>query len=118
MIEMTGFQDLPSQQEISDALAALKRRLTAEWGQRLEKMVLYGSRARGDYDARSDVDVAVIVQGLDRPEKRRIYDVIAEVELEHLTPLSTLVLSSAEYHGLLDRERRIAVDVEREGVAI
>lgn len=35
-------------------------------GDSLVKMILYGSRARGDYDKESDIDIAIIVRGLTR----------------------------------------------------
>ena len=38
--------------------------------------------------------------------------------MDLLVPLSTLVLSEADYRGLIERERRIALDIEREGVPL
>ena len=87
-------------------------------GDRLVLLVLYGSRARGDYERSSDVDVAVIVRDLDRKLKLQILQAVAEIELEHLVPLSTLVMSEDSYTDLLRRERRIALDIQREGVPL
>ena len=110
--------ELASEEEIRLALDSLQIRLKAEYGSSLEKLVLFGSRARGDYDSRSDVDVAIVVSGLTAKHKRHIYDIVAEIELEHLSPLSTIVLSLESFRELLKRERRIAVDIENEGIAI
>ncbi len=103
---------------IDKTLSELKTRISALLGDRLEKVVLYGSRARGDYDGNSDIDVAVIVKGLDRKIKLRILDEVADVELKYLTPLSTLVLDEEMYNELLRRERRIALDIMHEGVTL
>lgn len=81
-------------------------------------MVLFGSRARGDYSEDSDVDVAILVQGLTREMKNRILEAVAEFELEYLFPISALVLSEEEFEHLKSRERRIALDIEREGVPL
>ena len=43
------------------ALATLRRRLEAMYGDRLTRVVLFGSRARGDQHAESDYDVAVFL---------------------------------------------------------
>ena len=105
-------------EEIRTALGALKEGLKSLLGTSLVKLVLFGSRARGDADPDSDVDVAIIVSGYDAQMKDRMLDVIAAIELEQGVPLSTLILSTTEYVRLLERERRIALDIEREGVAL
>jgi hypothetical protein len=43
---------------------------------------------------------------------------VTAIELEYLTPLSTLILSKREFEFLKSRERRIALDIEREGIEI
>jgi len=103
---------------IQIVLSELKIRLLQRYRDRIERLVLYGSRARGDYDAGSDIDVAIIVKDLDRETKLDILDVVADLELKHLVPLSTLVLSSEAYTDLLHRERRIALDIEDEGIPL
>ena len=47
--------------EIADLLADLKRRLERRFGDRFVALYLFGSRARGDHEPDSDVDVAVIL---------------------------------------------------------
>jgi predicted nucleotidyltransferase len=81
-------------------------------------MVLFGSMARGDYHDESDVDVAIIVRGLTRKLKSQILDEVAKLELEHHMPVSVLVLSDEEFNRLKKRERRIALDIEREGIPL
>ncbi|MGO9410479.1 MAG: nucleotidyltransferase domain-containing protein [Spirochaetia bacterium] len=107
-----------SEEQVRTALAVLKERLTGFLGDSLVKLALYGSRARGDHDPDSDVDVAVIVRGLDRDLKKRIYEMVAEIEVDRLVALSTLVLSESDYQSLLARERRIALDIEEEGIPL
>ncbi len=99
-------------------LRELKRVLKSFLGDQLVSMVLFGSMARGDYHDESDMDVAVIVHGLTRKLKGQILDEVAELELEHHTPLSVLVISEEEFNHLKKRERRIALDIEREGVLL
>ena len=42
------------------SLARFLERLEAECGDRVQRVVLFGSRARGDHDAESDVDLLVV----------------------------------------------------------
>ena len=74
-----------------------------------QAVACFGSRARGDYSPDSDIDVAVVIRGLDRARK---------MAFEHATAVSALVLSEAEFDALLTRERRIALDIERSGVGV
>lgn len=101
-----------------EAIGRVKSAITALLGERLIRFVLYGSRARGDFDPESDIDIAIIVEGLTREIKNRILDIVAEIEVEHLTPLSTLVISKEDFEFLKKRERRIALDIEQEGIPL
>ncbi len=99
-------------------LRELKKSLESFLGDQLVNMVLFGSMARGDYRDESDIDVALIVRGLTRELKGRILDEVAELELAHDMPLSVLVFSEEEFNRLKRRERRIALDIEREGILL
>lgn len=104
--------------DISNALQELKTSLTARLGTSLVKLVMFGSRARGDYDDDSDIDIAIVIKGLDSKLKNEIIDLIADIEVEYLVPLSTLVLSQFDFDNLMKRERRIALDIDCEGIAL
>jgi predicted nucleotidyltransferase len=99
-------------------LIDLKKRLQEVAGDRLLRVVLYGSRARGDYSEGSDTDIAVIVRGLTREMKDTMLNRVADIEFDHLRSLSTLILSEEDFIFLKSRERRIALDIEREGIPI
>ena len=98
------------------AVKALGSALRALLGDRLVMLRLYGSRARGDHEKDSDIDIAVVVRGLNGRLKVKVLNVVAGVELEYLTPLSALVLGEAEFFELKGRERRLALDIEQEGM--
>ena len=82
------------------------------------RLILFGSKARGDYDSESDMDIAIIVPGLTRKLKDEILGKVADLEIEYLMPLSTLVLSKDDFEILKKKERRLALDIEREGIPI
>jgi predicted nucleotidyltransferase len=99
-------------------LVELKKSIEEIAGDRLIKIVLYGSRARGDYDDDSDTDIAIIVRDLSRELKHQIISRVADIEFEYLRSLSTLVISEEDLRNLRNRERRIALDIEREGITL
>lgn len=100
------------------ALSELKAKLKELLGPKLISIILYGSKARGDYDIDSDTDVAIIVEGLTRGLKIKIFDIVTDIELEYLVPLSTIIFSKEEFEALKSRGRRLALDIEREGIEI
>ena len=84
------------------AVNELKRVLAREFG--LVKLVLYGSKARRDSDAESDIDVLIV---LDRPcdwqTEFRVYDLCFDIGLEHDVLVQPVIYSEAEY--VADRTR-------------
>jgi predicted nucleotidyltransferase len=101
-----------------ETLRELKESMKTFLGDRLLRMVLFGSIARGDYTDESDIDVAIIIRGLTRELKYQILDRVAEVEFNHFMPISALLLSEDEFNRLKKRERRIALDIEGEGIPL
>jgi predicted nucleotidyltransferase len=103
---------------ILEALADLRRRLRDRFGARLVRMTLFGSYARGEAGPTSDVDVLVVVDGLAAKERGEIFELGAEVYMDTLVRLAPIALSCAEISELERRERRIALDIAREGIAV
>jgi len=104
--------------KMEQILVDLKKSLQEITGNRLIKMVLYGSRARGDFSEDSDTDIAIVIRGLSPEMKRRMLSRVADIEFEYLRSLSTLILSEEDFLLLKKRERRIAIDIEREGIPL
>lgn len=86
--------------DFKSTLQELKGRLKNLLGDQLVNIVLFGSIARGDYHNQSDIDLAVIVRGLTRKQKHQILDKVAELELEHLMPISLVVFSEDDFNLL------------------
>ncbi len=58
----------PTHRDLPDLVRALR----TYWGERLDAVVLFGSRARGDADEYSDWDFLIIIRGLTWEEKQDI----------------------------------------------
>ena len=58
------------------------------------EIVLYGSRARGDFGDESDWDILILTSvNLSKGIKKRIKDAIFDIELDAEEPISTLIYS-------------------------
>ena len=111
-------KDILANEDMKTLLSEIKNTLEKFLGNNMMKIVLYGSRARGDYDTESDIDIAIIVRWLSRELKKQIFDVVADIEVKHLVSISTLVLSEENFAFLKKRERRIVADIEKEVIPL
>lgn len=111
----------PLPDDLRPVLSAYRALLGERFGARLESVRLFGSRARGDASADSDVDVCVVVKALTDGERVDAIDLAFEAwhESGRGGPLlSPLVWSAAEHADRLAAERTIALDVEQEGIPV
>lgn len=98
-------------------IAAIYRKI---FGDDIVKIVLYGSYARGTFDAESDIDIVAIVKGEREELQRKLREVwilSSNLELEYETILSPTVIPYEEfekYRNVLPYYRNI----EEEGIDI
>ena len=107
----------PDNSEWRTAVAAFAAQARAALGPRLARLILYGSRARGDARADSDIDLLAVVTG-DGDDARRTLWRLA-VELELATPaifFTVVVMTAAEWEEQRDFSFNKAV--RKEGVAV
>jgi predicted nucleotidyltransferase len=96
-------------------LARFCTAVTDLYGDRLERVVLFGSRARGDARADSDYDIAVFLRGMsDRfAEMDRLADLSTKMILEEDGPF----IHAMPYHaGSYDERTSLMREIRREGV--
>jgi len=105
--------------EVRAALGELKEELRRVFGERLVRVVLFGSFARGVVHEDSDVDVLAMVSPRMPRDGHRAVDAAVRVMLRHPEAvLSPLVMTPKELDALRTRERRLARDIDREGIAL
>jgi predicted nucleotidyltransferase len=90
------------------ALAELKRRLGDRFGDRIERLVLFGSRARGEGHEHSDLDVLVLLQGLTPAERREVLDIASDVEDELRLIVAPIVRDPARWPAWVPLAKVIA----------
>lgn len=85
---------------------------------RLLDFRLFGSRARGDADEYSDLDVFIEVEAVDEEIKQKIRDIAWEVGYEHLIHISPLVFSRYDVEESPLRASPIIANISSEGIPI
>ena len=100
------------------ALERFVKAVRAEFGDRVERLVLFGSRARGEGHEESDVDVLVLVRGVTWQERYRIIDFATDIWRDTWIDISPLVRTPEDFAELERRELLIAEDINREGIPL
>ena len=102
---------------LASILDQLRQQLSQLYGQRLVKVVLYGSQARGDALPDSDVDVLVVLKGTVNPyeEIERTGEIVAGLSLEHNLVISCAYIPETR---LLQDTSPFLRNVRREGIVI
>jgi hypothetical protein len=101
--------------EMAEAFA---KKLVAEFGEQLHTVILFGSRARGDAEAESDMDVLVTLSEIDAETRRRVRFLATDVWLEYGIFLSTRVLSLAQWRELEKRGTALYRSIRDEGIIL
>ena len=94
----------------------LKRRLTE--AVELIDFKIYGSKARGDDDEFSDLDVFIEVASFDRKTKDLISEIAWEVGLENLIVISPIVFTQDEIENSPLRASPILININEEGIRV
>jgi len=102
--------------DLQTLLGELRQRLHALYGPQLEQLVLFGSQARREAGAGSDVDILVVLRGAVNAgqEIARTGSLMADLSLKYDTVVSCLFISSERY---ATEESPLLLNVRREGVA-
>ena len=89
-------------------------------GNRLKKVILYGSYARGDYDKNSDIDLMILTD-FDENElveyRAKIRNIACDLELENDIIISPVVRNIEKYNNRINIIP-FYMNVQKEGVII
>lgn len=115
--EITSPEKRRTRADIEPLLCELRAALDELYGDRLAKLILYGSFARGDAGEGSDVDVMVVLHGdVDTWEEiKRTTDVAYPLQLEHEELIALLPVSLEAYEK---KGSPLMMNVRNEGVTL
>jgi len=102
-----------------EAITKLKSLLNQKLGNNLKGVLLYGSKARGDYNDDSDIDILVIVDTVNPDVKDTIRDAVLDIQLEYSLPISVHVRSLDYFNAQQNNRLNLFIhNVEREGIRV
>ena len=95
------------------------RDVREHFGERTRRIVLFGSGARGDWAEGSDIDVLVLLDQLSLADKTWLSQRAYQIGLsDNDVILQPIYMPEERFRDLQDRERRFALDIQREGLEL
>ena len=92
-------------ENVSSIIYKFSKEVKRMLGEKLTKVIVYGSYARGDYRDNSDVDIMILVKLSDeeiRAIKNDIYDLAFDVEMSTGIEISPVIKNEEQYEYWVD----------------
>lgn len=114
---MKTLSDLQLPQHLWKALQETQRRISLEFA--VDRIVLFGSVARGEEDEESDEDILIVLnEPPDHQARNRISRLILDINLEYDTNLSELIVDRQSWDHGLPSVLPIHKNIEEEGIPL
>ena len=97
-------------------LEIFSRTLRERFGDNLKRIILFGSRARGDYTEESDYDFILIFDKVSKELKEQVTHLVVDLMIEYGIVITDFIFTEEEF-----RKRMFVpfiLNAQREGVAL
>ena len=83
------------------------------------RIILYGSKARGDFDKESDIDLLILVpQKINTKLEEEIYHISCEIELKYNVVFGQIIENKGFWKTPLANVMPLYQNIDREGISI
>ena len=107
-------------ESVQNILTLFVKEVKGVLGKDMDKVIVYGSYARGDYDENSDIDIMVLTSCPEKeikPIEYELYDVAFDFFMDYGIDISVIVKNKEHFNYWLGA-LPFYDNVEREGVVI
>ena len=104
--------------ETDHKIAERLKTLMLERGLPIEEVIVFGSRARGDFEEDSDLDLFIVVSHKDRQIKDAIGDCCWEVGYELEIMIQPVVMTREERYNSPQRSSLLVKAIREEGIRV
>jgi len=105
------------EQKEDAAIEAVARTLKSQFP--IEEIILFGSKARGDHDVFSDIDLLLVTTSpLHWKDEKAIVEILFDIGMTHDVIFTPLVVSKEEWKSGLFAQFPIYAEILRDGAVI
>ncbi|MCL4415510.1 MAG: nucleotidyltransferase domain-containing protein [Actinobacteria bacterium] len=90
--------------------------LKKELKEQINDVILFGSRARGDFQSESDYDILVLVTKKTKELRDKIDEIVWEIAWEHNVVITAFIYEKSRFEN--DRFEPLFMNIQKEGVLI
>jgi predicted nucleotidyltransferase len=101
-----------------NAIEEFVKRVKEKYGDRIKKIIVFGSYARGEAKEDSDIDVLVITTGRRFEMQKDLSEIVVDILLKTGIYISAKALSIEEYNFMKKINTGFYQNIAREGVTI
>jgi predicted nucleotidyltransferase len=101
-----------------EAIMAVVAKFSETFGENLVEVYLFGSKARGDFHADSDIDLLVILEQIDAESRWQVRATAANFSLDYDVLFNTHLYDKARWDKIVQYEDTLWREVERDGISL
>jgi len=99
-----------------DAVLEFVKRLRALFGPSIQEIILFGSKARGQSEGFSDIDILIVLDKISIQIKKAISELAAEQNIKHNVLISTIRYDTATWGNPAIQASPFGQAVKHEGI--
>lgn len=100
------------------SIRLLLKRLLERFPDEVQQVSLFGSKARGDFGADSDIDVLVLVKNESWELRNSIWSLAARIELDYDVLFNVQVIGAERWKQMTQERFSLCRNVEKDGVLL
>jgi len=94
------------------------QRLLSEYGSHIREVILFGSKARGEGDSESDIDIMVLVDSDDWRLHKEMGNIGAEIDLKYDVVLMDFFIGPKRFQVMQELKEPLYQEVKRDGIEL
>lgn len=102
----------------TEAVNAFKEALTDSLGSRIRNLLLYGSKARGNYKPDSDIDIFILIDKSDPQTRKIVASATTGILVKYGILLSPKIIEEGHFSLIKQLGTAFARNIENEGIRI
>lgn len=104
--------------KVQAAILAYVKRVTKDFTDKVQSIILYGSQARGDARQDADIDLFIVINQDSRSLIQELTEIAWQVQFTHNVIISDIIRSVEQLHQMTAERFPYYINLENEGILL